>query len=86
MNIQKKLSKLGIEKVEELNYKDINYISHYVANLMTKTFPFLGDKYNEIYENKEKIDEILKTGAERARSIAKQTLKKVRIAIGADRE
>ena len=48
MNIQKKLSKLGIEKVEELNYKDINYISHYVANLMTKTFPFLGDKYNEI--------------------------------------
>lgn len=48
MNIQKKLSKLGIEKLEELNYKDINYISHYVSNLMTKTFPFLGDKYNEI--------------------------------------
>ena len=46
----------------------------------------LRDKYNEIYENKEKIDEILKSGAERARSIAKQTLKKVRIAIGADRE
>lgn len=46
----------------------------------------LRDKYNEIYENKEKIDEILKSGAERARSIAKQTLKKVRIAIGVDRE
>lgn len=48
MNIQKKLSKLGIEKIEQLNYKDINYIAHYVSNILTSTFIVLQDKYNEI--------------------------------------
>ena len=48
MKIQKKLSKLGIEKQEKLDYKDINFLAHYAANLMTKTFQILQDKYNEI--------------------------------------
>lgn len=48
MNIQKKLSKLGIEKIEELNYRDINYLAHYVSNVIIKTFPVLQDKYNEL--------------------------------------
>ena len=48
MNIQKKLSRLGIEKKDVLNYKDINYLAHYVSNILISTFPFLQDKYNEI--------------------------------------
>lgn len=48
MNIQKKLSKLGIEKIEELNYKDINYLAHYVSNVLVSTFPILQNKYNEM--------------------------------------
>ncbi len=48
MNIQKKLTRLGIEKIEELDKKDVNYLAHYMANRMTKTFPILQDYYNEI--------------------------------------
>lgn len=48
MNIQKKLSRLGIEKIEELDKKDINYLAHYMANCMTNTFSILQDYYNEI--------------------------------------
>ena len=48
MNIQKKLSRLGIEKIEELDKKDVNYLAHYMANCMTNTFPVLQDYYNEI--------------------------------------
>ena len=48
MKIQKKLSRLGIEKLEELDCKNINFLAHYVANLITKTFPVLQYKYNEI--------------------------------------
>ena len=43
----------------------------------------LREKFNEIYSNKAMIDDILKQGAERARKIAKETLLKVRKAIGA---
>lgn len=48
MNIQKKLSRLGIEKIEELDKKDVNYLAHYMANCMTSTFHTLQDYYNEI--------------------------------------
>ena len=48
MNIQKKLSRLGIQKIEELNKKDMNYLAHYMANCMTNTFSSLQDFYNEI--------------------------------------
>ena len=48
MNIQKKLSRLGIQKIEELNKKDVNYLAHYMANCMTNTFSSLQDFYNEI--------------------------------------
>lgn len=48
MSIQKKLSKLGIEKIEELNYKDVNYLAHYVSNVLVSTFHVLQEKYNEI--------------------------------------
>ncbi len=48
MNIQKKLSRLGIDKIVELDKKDVNYLAHYMANCMTHTFPFLQDNYNEI--------------------------------------
>lgn len=48
MNIQKKLTRLGIDKVEEVEKKDINYLAHYIANKLTKTFPFLQEQYNEI--------------------------------------
>lgn len=40
------------------------------------------EKYNYYLSNKEKIDEILQQGAERARKIAKETLIKVRKCIG----
>ena len=48
MNIQRKLSKIGIEKIEELDKKDINYLAHFMANCMTHTFHVLDDSYNEI--------------------------------------
>lgn len=48
MNIQKKLSRLGIEKIEELDKKDVNYLAHYMANCMTNTFLTMQDYYNEI--------------------------------------
>ncbi len=48
MNIQRKLSKIGIEKIEELDKKDINYLAHFMANCMTRTFHVLDDSYNEI--------------------------------------
>lgn len=48
MNIQKKLSRLGIQKIEELNKKDVNYLAHYMANCMINTFSSLQDFYNEI--------------------------------------
>ena len=48
MNIQKKLSRLGIEKIEELDKKDVNYLAHYMANCMTSTFHVLQDYYNEM--------------------------------------
>lgn len=48
MNIQRKLSKLGIEILEEVEKKDVNYLAHYIASTMTKTFPVLQEQYNEI--------------------------------------
>lgn len=48
MNIQRKLSRIGIEKIEELDKKDVNYLAHYMANCMTRTFHILDDSYNEI--------------------------------------
>lgn len=48
MNIQKKLSRLGIEVLEEVEKKDVNYIAHYITNVATETFPVLQDQYNEI--------------------------------------
>lgn len=48
MNIQRKLSRIGIEKIEELDKKDVNYLAHYMANCMTRTFHVLDDSYNEI--------------------------------------
>lgn len=48
MNVQKKLTRLGIGKIEELDKKSINYLAHYIANVLTKTFPFLEEQYNEI--------------------------------------
>lgn len=48
MKIQKKLSKLGIEVLEEIDKKDVNYIAHYITNIMTNTFPVLQEQYNEI--------------------------------------
>lgn len=48
MNIQKKLTRLGIDKKEEINKKDINYLAHYITNVLTNTFPFLQEQYNEI--------------------------------------
>lgn len=42
------------------------------------------EKYNFYLSNKDKIDEILKQGAERARKIAQETLIKVRKCIGKD--
>lgn len=48
MNIQKKLSRLGIEKIEELDKKDVNYLAHYTADCMSDTFHSLQDYYNEI--------------------------------------
>lgn len=48
MNIQRKLSRIGIEKIEELDKKDVNYLAHYMANRITRTFHVLDDSYNEI--------------------------------------
>ena len=48
MKIQKKLNKLGIIKKRELNYKEVNYIAHYVADKITITFLILQTQYNEI--------------------------------------
>lgn len=48
MNLEKKLSKLGIRKTEELNYEEVNYIAHYITNLITNTFGILKLQYNEI--------------------------------------
>lgn len=48
MKIQKKLSRLGIQKEEELNPKDVNYLAHNIVSYMTTTFPVLQEKYNEI--------------------------------------
>lgn len=48
MNIQKKLSRLGIEVLDAVDKKDVNYIAHYITNVITQTFPVLQDQYNEI--------------------------------------
>ena len=48
MKIQKKLSRLGIQKEEELNPKDVNYLAHSIVSYITTTFPVLQEKYNEI--------------------------------------
>ena len=48
MNIQRKLSKIGIEKLEELDKKDINYLAHFTADKITQIFPALDNFYNEI--------------------------------------
>lgn len=48
MKIQKKLTKLGIVKIEELKPEIINYIAHSVTNKITATFLTLQMQYNEI--------------------------------------
>lgn len=48
MKIQKKLTKLGIVKLEELKPEMINYIAHSVTNKITTTFLTLQMQYNEI--------------------------------------
>ena len=48
MNIQRKLSRLGIEALEEVDKKDVNYLAHHIANTITSVFPVLQEQYNEI--------------------------------------
>ena len=48
MKIQKKLTKLGIVKIEELKPEMVNYIAHSVTNNITTTFLTLQMQYNEI--------------------------------------
>lgn len=48
MNIQRKLSRLGIEVLEEVDKKDVNYLAHHIANAITSVFPVLQEQYNEI--------------------------------------
>lgn len=48
MNIQKKLEKMGIIKVKELDHKQINNTAHDMADKITNTFPILQTSYNEI--------------------------------------
>ena len=48
MGIPKKLAKLGIIKIKELDYKEVNYIAHDFAEKITSTFLVLQMQYNEI--------------------------------------
>lgn len=48
MKTQKRLSKLGIESIRELDYKEINYIAHFATEQITTTFPVLQNQYNKI--------------------------------------
>ena len=48
MGIPKKLAKLGIIKIKELDYKEVNYIAHDFADKITSTFLSLQTQYNEI--------------------------------------
>lgn len=48
VKIQKKLTKLGIVKIEELKPEMVNYIAHSVTNNITTTFLTLQMQYNEI--------------------------------------
>lgn len=48
MKLSDKLTKLGIVKKSELNYKEVNYIAHFFADKITSTFLTLQNQYNEI--------------------------------------
>lgn len=48
MSIPKKLAKLGIVEIKELDYKEVNYIAHEFAEKITSTFLVLQMQYNEI--------------------------------------
>lgn len=48
MRIQKRLTKLGIIKEEEVNLEVVNIVAHYVADAITTTFLSLQTQYNEI--------------------------------------
>jgi tryptophanyl-tRNA synthetase len=43
-------------------------------------------KYNDLMNNKDELDRILKAGAEQAREIASQLMDQIRLAIGMRRE
>ena len=48
LKTQKRLSKLGIESIRELDYKEINYIAHFATEQITTTFPIVQNQYNKI--------------------------------------
>lgn len=48
MKLQKKLDRLGAIKTKELDYKEVNYIAHYVTDKITDEFLILQTQYNEI--------------------------------------
>ena len=47
LKTQKRLSKLGIESIRELDYKEINYIAHFATEQITTTFPIVQNQYNK---------------------------------------
>ena len=48
MNLNKKLSKLGMEQVREFTQEEVRIVAENVTNKLTNAFPILDSQYNEI--------------------------------------
>ena len=48
MKIEKRLSKIGITDIEEIDLKQVRIIANNITEILTKTFPVLENEYNNI--------------------------------------